>query len=168
MNIDTTREDQLMAALCHASAMIPLMGMIVPLAVWLSQRERSPLLRSQALQALAYQAAGILAYFLLMGCYMLSMLFVFPIPLLAESMPRGPQSSPQMILMLAAMALFFGSMLLIVTAYSLGGPVYVVIALVGGGRVLGGHDFRYPLLGNLVTRWAAEPAAAPAPEENQA
>lgn len=157
MNIDTNREDQLAAALCHASAMVPLIGMMVPIAVWFSQREHSPLLRFQAIQALVYQILGIAAYFLLGACSMLSMLFMFPIPFLAEAMPRGNQSSPQMVLMIVVMVLFFGSMLLISLAYSLGAPLYVIIALVAGWRILGGHNFHYPLLGRLVERWTAAP-----------
>jgi len=162
MNIDTTREDQLMAALCHASAMVPLIGMVVPLAVWLSQRERSGLLRFQAVQALVYQLVGLVAYFVLMGCYMASMVLMFPIPFLGESLPRGNQFSPQLALMILAMVLFFGAMLLIGAAYSVGGPIYVLIALVGGWRVLKGHDFHYPLLGKMVTRWTDAPPTSAA------
>ncbi len=168
MNIDTNREDQLMAALCHASAMIPLMGMMVPIAVWFSQRERSPLLRFQAMQALAYQILGILAYFLLYGCSMASMLLMFPITFLGASMPQGNQFSPQLALMLLIFGLFFLVMMLLSAVQSLGAPLYMIIALVAGWRILKGHDFHYPLLGRLVMHWTDAPPTPAAPPQESA
>jgi uncharacterized Tic20 family protein len=163
MNIDaalpdrTAREDRLVAALCHASAMIPLMGAMVPLAIWLSQRERSPLLRFQAAQALAYQLCGLLAYFLLIACQFLSMFAMFPVPFLMEAIPPGGlspgETSTRALIVIFFSLVFFGGVLLIMAAYFLGGPLFILVALVGSGRVLDGHDFHYPVLGKMITRW---------------
>ena len=60
MNRDAPQDDRLIAALCHASVLASFFGLFVPLSVWLSQRERSSLLRFQALQALVFQSIMLL------------------------------------------------------------------------------------------------------------
>lgn len=79
-NIDSsipTQDERVMAALAHASALLPLMGVIAPIVIWVSQKEKSKYVAFQALQALAYQLGMILAWFVGMGCYMLSFFGTF-------------------------------------------------------------------------------------------
>ncbi len=68
-----TRDDLTMAALAHASILITviigvgsgglgaILGVLVPLAIWYSYREKSAYTANQALQATVYQVAGVLA-----------------------------------------------------------------------------------------------------------
>ncbi|MDH5507460.1 MAG: DUF4870 domain-containing protein [Anaerolineae bacterium] len=144
------RDDQLVAAVCHASVLVPLMGVIVPIAVWLSQRERSMLLRFQALQALTYQMLGILAYFIMMGCYMAGMFSMFPMMAFADplSLSSGPPeiSGPLIvfpILLTIVMVLFFAFI-------CLGGPIYIITGLIAAWNVLKGREFLYPLIGKRI------------------
>jgi uncharacterized Tic20 family protein len=68
-----TRDDLTMAALAHASILITfligvgsgglgaILGVLVPLAIWYSYREKSKYTANQALQATVYQVASVLA-----------------------------------------------------------------------------------------------------------
>lgn len=154
------REDRLVAALCHASALMPFMGMVVPLAIWLSQRQRSPSLRFHALQALAYQGFGVLMYFLLAACQFLVMFAMFPLSLLFSNLPATRfalgSDSPQALILIFFLLLLFGVLLLSSGGYFLGGPLFILIALIGGWRVLDAHDFRYPVLGKMIEQWLGE------------
>lgn len=68
-----TRDDLTMAALAHASILITfligvgsgglgaIVGVLIPLAIWYSYRDKSTYTANQALQATAYQVASVLA-----------------------------------------------------------------------------------------------------------
>jgi uncharacterized Tic20 family protein len=56
---------------------MPMMiGGVIPLVFWISQKDRSELIRFQSLQALIYHVTGLIAYFVLWGCYTLSIFFL--------------------------------------------------------------------------------------------
>jgi uncharacterized Tic20 family protein len=147
-------EEPLAAALCHASALIPLMGLFVPLATWISQREHSPRLGFQSLQALIYQLCGLVGYFILMGCQFASTILFFPMVLVSSTVSSSthPQSSGWAVIVL----ILFFVIILIYMGISLAqlilGPIYILVALWAGRRVLQGRDYHYPILGNLVAR----------------
>ena len=56
-------EDNWDAAICHATAILQLWGVVTPLIVWFSQKERSTRLRFQAMQAFFVSAPGICRLF---------------------------------------------------------------------------------------------------------
>ncbi|MBN2148198.1 MAG: DUF4870 domain-containing protein [Anaerolineales bacterium] len=157
MSFDPEREERLAAALCHSAALMPLVGAAVPLAVFLSQRERSPFLRFQAAQALTYQILGLLAYFLIMACQFLVPFTMFPVAIFARAaapdMVVNETLSPEGGILLALLILSMLVLLVIWGAFFIGGPFYIILAFVGAWRLLAGHDFRYLVLGNLVARW---------------
>jgi uncharacterized Tic20 family protein len=156
MNTQATREDQLAAAIAHAGILIPWFGAVIPLAVWLSQRERSPLVRFQALQALAYQLLGLLAYLVLWGCQMLGFFGFFSTMVITGGLGSAVQNShPEAVRGLAGIIfilfiLFFGLMALLIVLQCIGGPLYVILALVGSWRVLNDKPFQYPLIGKWI------------------
>jgi uncharacterized Tic20 family protein len=79
-NFDTlspTQDERVMAALSHGSALLPMLGIIAPIIIWVTQKEKSKYVAFQALQALAYQTIMIVAYFFAMGCYILSFFGTF-------------------------------------------------------------------------------------------
>ena len=53
---DPSSDDRIMAALCHAAALIA--GVIGPLVVYFAYKDRSTFVTVHALQALVFQAAG--------------------------------------------------------------------------------------------------------------
>jgi len=56
-----SQNDKIMAALAHISALLPLMGIIAPIVIWVTQKDKSEYVAFQALQAVAYQLLMILA-----------------------------------------------------------------------------------------------------------
>jgi uncharacterized Tic20 family protein len=72
-----TQDERIMAALAHASALLPMMGVIAPIIIWVTQKEKSQYVAFQSLQALAYQLSMIVAWFVGMGCYLLSFFGIF-------------------------------------------------------------------------------------------
>lgn len=72
-----SQNDKIMAALAHVSAILPFMGVIAPIIIWATQKDKSEYVAFQALPAVAYQLLMILAWFVGMGCYMLSFFTMF-------------------------------------------------------------------------------------------
>jgi uncharacterized Tic20 family protein len=63
-SIDTltpTQDERVMAALSHASALLPMMVIIAPIIIWVTQKEKSQYVAFQSLQAIAYQLSMIAA-----------------------------------------------------------------------------------------------------------
>jgi uncharacterized Tic20 family protein len=154
MNSETQQEDRLMATLCHVSVLMPLVGVAVPLSIWLSEKERSQLLRFQAFQALIYQGLGLLAYLGLTICQFAGGFGVFPlmvIPLtILENSPE--EAAIAGIVMMIIMVLFMLIMSLLNLLICILGPLFFIIAVWGGWRVVSGHDFYYPIIGRLVEK----------------
>lgn len=156
-----TREDRLVAALCHASAVYLFTGMLVPLIIWQSQKDRSPFLRRQALQALIFQGVGAAAYGLAMFFFMLAYFFVMIPLILADSGHLNPEGLQTLILILFGLIMlggFFFSFVLV--------PMYYVFAVLGVVRNLQGRDFNYPLIGNWVTKSTHDPTPTTPPADS--
>ena len=152
MNERQDREDCLVAGISHASIMIPF-GFLVPITAWLTQRERSEFLRFQALQALAYQLLGLLVNFVIAGCYMVSIFLIIPLSLSTVDFSRPgaftnePFSGGILPILLSAI------FIIVMALFFIGRPVYVILGIVAAVRVLKGHDYRYPILGNWIATW---------------
>src|SRR3990172_10038698 len=86
------QNDKIMAALAHVSALLPLMGVIAPIIIWANQKDKSEFVAFQALQAIAYQLLMVLAWFVGMGCYMLSFFTTFLTIPFAGSEGTTPES----------------------------------------------------------------------------
>ena len=72
-----SQNDKIMAALAHISAVLPFVGIIAPIIIWATQKDKSEYVAFQSLQAVAYQLVMILAWFIGMGCYMISFFTMF-------------------------------------------------------------------------------------------
>jgi uncharacterized Tic20 family protein len=66
----TQPDERVMAGLSHISVLMPVTGVILPLIIWVTQKDKSRFVHFQALQAIAYQYMMVLFYFSCMGCYM--------------------------------------------------------------------------------------------------
>jgi uncharacterized Tic20 family protein len=136
-----SQNDKIMAALAHISAVLPLMGVIAPIIIWATQRDKSEFVAFQSLQAVAYQLLMILAWFVGMGCYMLSFFITFlSIPLSKGSNPSG-------------FPFFFVFPLLVFGMIFIGGAIFVVYGLIGAVSVFTGKDFRYLIIGNRLANY---------------
>lgn len=146
-------EDRWAAALCHLGALAPLMGLLVALVVWITQKERSPLLRFQALQALVFQGIAGLAYLLFsIGIAFFYFVLFFPMVILSENVGRGGE------VFLSIFVILFGLFMVVVLFVTLIiVPAYYILALLAAWRMVKGRDFRYPLIGRLVDGIASRP-----------
>jgi uncharacterized Tic20 family protein len=143
------QDERIMAALSHVTAILPFLGVIAPIVIWVTQKDESQYVAFQALQALAYQLTMILAWFVGMICYMCSFFgtFLGMIPLTATS-PEEP--SP---LAVAGFTLTFLIPFIVFGAIFVGGILFVIYGLVGAVMVLQGKDFRYLIIGTRLERY---------------
>ena len=149
-NIDSltpTQDERLMAALAHISAIMPLMGIIAPIVIWITQKEKSQYAAFQALQALAFQLSMVLAWFIGMGCYMLSFFATFvPLFMTSSSSSTAQPASPIFPLAVIIPFLVFGLMFL-------GAFIFIVYGIIGAVMAFQGKPFRYIILGKFVERF---------------
>jgi uncharacterized Tic20 family protein len=136
-----------MAALSHLSAILPMWGIIAPIIIWATQREKSAYVRFQSLQALAYQLSIILLWFAGFGCYFLSFFVMFlGIATFAESFEQSGPPGPFFLL-------FPGLPFCIIGAVFFFSFLYVVYGLIGAVMTLQGRSFRYAIIGAQIERF---------------
>ena len=142
-SLTPTQDERVMASLSHVSALLPMMGVIAPIVIWVTQREKSEYVAFQALQALAYQLCMIAAWIIGWGFYMCSSFGMIAfIPFMSSS---GSSHSLDPLFFIAMIIPF-----LVLGAIFLGGFVFVVYGVVGAVMVFQGKTFRYILIGTRV------------------
>jgi uncharacterized Tic20 family protein len=128
-----------MASIAHASVVIFGPGILVGLLIWLSQKEKASYASQQGLQATVYQAVGmvvIMALWFLWGIfYALTW-----IPLIQNPNQFEEAPPPIFWIGLASMAIPFFAML-----------VWALYGLWGAYKTLRGQEFRYVVIGNLLS-----------------
>lgn len=128
---DYTSEERIFSALSHAAIIVPYLGMIAPLAVWITQREKSSWLRYQALQALIYQSLQFL-FILLCSC------LTFPLTMTSFFFTyEDPALFMWVIIVLPFLPYLFWGFL-------------ILVGLFGGLWCALGKDFQYPWLGKKL------------------
>jgi len=152
--MDEAHEDQWVAAICHATIITRLWGIITPLIVWFTQEERSASLRFQSMQALIYQGIAIAAYFIGFILYMVSFFGMFFMMTTTEIMNRGKDMQGPGAVM---MVIVFGVIMVFWLLFVIVLPLYYLLAGFASLRVARGHHFRYPLLGKLIEKRMEKP-----------
>lgn len=139
------QNDKIMAALAHISAMLPMMGVIAPIIIWATQKDKSEYVAFQALQAIVYQLVMIFAWFIGMGCYMVSFIFTFlAIPFASGG--GGNPNSPFFMVGFMVPFLIFGGIFV-------GGAIFIIYGIVGAVMTFQGKEFRYVLIGNRLANY---------------
>jgi uncharacterized Tic20 family protein len=162
----STQDEKIMAAIGHATIIWPVVGILAPLVVWATQREKSQFVAFQALQAGVYHMTLILAGLACGVCYFcaylgmivgviampLSMAFTLP----AEGAPSSdlpPEAVIPMLLGFLAMIVvyvaIFGLLFLGLAVWA----AYIGYGLYGAVANLQGKDFRYAILGSRLERY---------------
>jgi uncharacterized Tic20 family protein len=161
-----TQDERIMAALAHASVILPFWGIIGAIVVWATQREKSRFVGFQALQAGVYQLALILGGMLCFACYMCSMFATFPLAfllapagILAAEATQGPAEAGGAIGGVLAMLTSFFPFCILGLLVLLG-FVYILYALYGAAQVLQGRDFRYVIIGRRLERYLSQEESA--------
>jgi hypothetical protein len=122
-------------------------------------------LRFQTLQALAYQSLGTLAYILLnvsmfiIAFGMMGFMFL-SIPLFGTQSGTTEDVGGAGGFFLAVFIIVFVILMIIQFLMIFAGPLYILLGLWAGLRVLKGKDFRYPILGKMIADRLDEPAVA--------
>jgi uncharacterized Tic20 family protein len=129
-----------MAVLSHVSALLPFMGAIEPIVIWVTQKDKSQYVAFRALQALAYQLTMILAWFVGMGCCMCSFFGTFLILPSASSAGQGQTIGPGLGLAFVIPSLVIGTIFV-------DGFIFVIYGVVGAVTAFQGRPFRYTLIG---------------------
>ena len=135
--------DRIMAALAHITVIMPFWGLIVPVIIWITQKEKSKFVVFQAIQAAMYQLLLVFAYFLGMLCYMVSFFSVFIfLPFTQTGSEFFPL--PFIIPMVVIGFLFLGYFIFI---------IYAGVAVV---MIFQGKEFHYILIGNWLERFLSQ------------
>ena len=140
-------EDRWVAAMGHFSIIISLWGMLAPLTVWILQSKRSFFIKFQSIQTLVYQAGVTVLFFGAGFVYMFGIFVAVALTGFSEQ-AFSFNSSQGMI----GLVVLFGS-LLIAFVIVLILPLFHIMGLWAGYRVLKGDDYRYPIVGKLVEKW---------------
>jgi len=139
-----SQDDKVVAALGHAAAILPMWGVVVPVLIWVTQREKSDYIRQQSLQALAWQIFQIVLFLGGMVLYMVSIFLTIGTVFLFEDMPsNGPP--PGFFLPFCVFGFIFLSFLV-----TLGVGLYAAV------RSLQGQPYTYPLIGQRVQAYLAK------------
>jgi uncharacterized Tic20 family protein len=147
--LDETKEEQWMAGMCHASAILFLWGALLPLLTWVLQKDSSSKLRFQSLQALVYQFIAVVGYSGFMAIYMVVFMGMFAGLIFFPTLVNGDGGNSAMLIILIV---FLVVMLLLMLFISLALPTYHLFAMIAGIQVVKGRDYHYPLLGKFLAR----------------
>jgi hypothetical protein len=141
----TIRQDErVLAGLAHGSIVLGLFtngigGICAALVIWLTQKEKSVYVAAQALQALVYQVVTFILTMLVWCCWgALWMALLLP-PIFAN--PEAFETSPP--------AELWIGMILMIVPFGMWG-LTILYGLWGAVRCLGGHDFKYAIIGNWL------------------
>lgn len=149
----STTDEWTTASLAHASIVLTLilafaggvgalLGLAIPLVIYLSYRERSRFIAFHALQALIYQGLGVLAYALLVVVTVAVVAVAWTISGLLSVVVIGFLLMPLVLLITVLMVILL-----------LGLPlVWVGYGLYAAYRIYEGYNFRYWLLGEWTER----------------
>jgi len=142
--IAPTQDERMLAGLAHGSILLGVFtsgigGIITALVIWLVQKEKSAYAAGQALQALVYQAVVFIVTMLAWCCWgALWMLMIF-VPLMGN--PQAYEYAPPA-------GMWLGLVLMVVPIGIWG--LTILYALWGAVRCLGGHDFKYVIIGDWL------------------
>jgi uncharacterized protein len=143
-----SQDERTLAALAHISVLLPLMGVIAPIVIWVTQKDRSRFVAFQSLQAIAYQLLMVVIWFVGIACYMGSFFLTFFSFMMPGSSiePGGPP-----LFFFIPFVVFFGILAMMF--------VMVIYGIVAAVLIFQGKDFRYILIGQLIERYTQRAAA---------
>jgi uncharacterized Tic20 family protein len=154
----TPQDERILAALAHASVVLPFWGLIGAIVIWATQREKSRFVSFQALQGVVYQLSLILLGLLGGACYMcffFGMFLTIPVGIFAMEGISDPNAAEG----LTAMLIVFVTTFLpfcVMGIFILVGAAFVLYGLYGAVRVLQGNDFRYTIIGPRLERYLSQ------------
>jgi uncharacterized Tic20 family protein len=144
-SLATSSDESVMAAISH------FFGWLVALIVWATQKDKSPYVRFQSMQALAFDLLTGITVSIVVGCMLVFLFTVLGIGI-GDIAIYGNQVNPMaepirtIIASMAAVPLLVPCMIIPLVA------IIFIARLIATIQTLQGKDFRYPWLGTLVER----------------
>jgi uncharacterized Tic20 family protein len=124
------------------------MGLVAPIVIWVTQKDKSDYVNFQALQALAYQISMILFWFLGTGCYMCSFLGTFFLIPGGAMLAEGREEVVEPIMLLTFLIPF--AIIMIMFGIFM---AFIIYGIIGSIMALQGRDFQYVFIGKRVKRF---------------
>ena len=137
MNEKINSNNKLMSMLSHLSILIPNIGVIAPLVIWITQKDKSKFIRFNAIQAIFFQ----LVFFALV---MLSIFVGFILMFVSlPSLTANPDTAPGVLfwVSMGIMNLYFPLWLFF--------SIYAIVAAVKSFK---GKIFRYLIIGKIIEK----------------
>jgi uncharacterized Tic20 family protein len=144
--LDEQHEERFAAAMGHFCVIFPLTGLLVPLALWVTQGARSRYMKFQALQTFVFQVVAALVTVAL-GVLALLVLVIALVPFLVALRTNGQPPIESL----------FGALIFLIclAVAVLVVPLFQILGQWAGLRILQGHNYRYPLIGRWAEHWLA-------------
>ena len=137
MDDKISKEEKLMALLCHLSIFIPNIGMLAPIIIWVTNKEKSDFVRFNALQAIFFQLIFFIFMMLFMFAGIILMLVAIPWYDLSSNAEPG--------------TLFFLSMVFMFMFFPLW-IIFGIYAAVASVKSYKGKMFKYAIIGRIIER----------------
>lgn len=130
-------DEKLMSLLSHLSIVIPNIGIIAPIVIWITQKNKSKFIRFNAIQAIFFQLVFFILIMLSVFIGLILMLISLPI------ITKNPDAAPGILfwVSMGVMNLYFPFWLIF--------SIYAVVAAI---RSFKGKMFRYIIIGKLVEK----------------
>lgn len=151
MNNTATTEDRIWAVISHLSAVAFGMGILLPIIGWAEQRRKSNYASFQCLQALGYQSLGYTVWALFSA--VAGMIFVIII-LPTLNTARGPTE----------VGILVSNFVLFIFVLS---GIYVLLPIIAAISCALGKDFRYPIMGQSLSRYLKYESTGNSEEQNR-
>ena len=130
-------DNKLMSLMSHLAIIIPNIGIIAPIVIWVTQKDKSKFVRFNAIQAIFFQ---LIFFILLMLSIFIGLILMFiSIPLMSTS----PGGEPGI--------LFWVSMGIMNFYFPLW-AIFSIYAIVAGVKSFKGKIFRYIIIGKIIEK----------------
>jgi len=139
-----TQNARTLAGLAHGSILLGLFtngvgGIVAALVIWATQKDKAPYAAAQALQSMVYQGVTFVITMMAWCCWGILYTVLIMVPLISN--PGAYEVTPPA-------GLWVGLILMAVPLVLWG--VMIAYGLYGAVRCLGGHDFKYAVIGNWL------------------
>ena len=137
MNEKIKSDDKLMSILSHLAILIPNIGILAPIVIWLTQKEKSKFVRYHAIQAIFFQ----LLFFILLMLSLFIGIILMAISLMLTNVGNGGEPGAFFWVSMGIMNLYFPLWFFF--------SIYAIVAAVKSYR---GKIFRYLIIGKIVEK----------------
>ena len=137
MNEKIKSDDKLMSILSHLAILIPNIGILAPIVIWLTQKEKSKFVRYNAVQAIFFQ----LLFFILLMLSLFIGIRLMAISLIFANVSSGGEPGTFFWVSMGVMNLYFPLWCFF--------SIYAIVAAVKSYR---GKIFRYLIIGKIVEK----------------